>query len=180
MITMAISAITSLLEFLNGIEIKTQVSLDDLPCRVTELNETQDYGVPTFPVESGTYKGDTIYKMPLKLNARLFVKSGDYLDFEKMIDEINFNKEFLTIKSLNGKIYKNLKIVQFARDTNTSMMGAVYYNLALQEMQLFSALATAKPKQASYSGKKSNGSQEPQEKESSSLFKGGQGLGAWK
>lgn len=180
MISLAINALTSIMEFLNAIEIKSQISLDDLPCRVTELNETQDYGVPQFPVESGTYKGDTIYKMPLKLTARLFVKAKDYTDFEAMLDEINFNKEFLTIKAQNGKIYKNLKIVQWARDTNASMMGAVYYNVSLQEMLLVEALASAKPTNAGYGGKKNTGTHEPQEDRSSAFFKGGQGLGAIK
>lgn len=177
MISIAVNALTSIMEYLNAIEIKSQVALEDLPCRVTEINETQDYNVPSFPVESGQYKGDTIYKLPLKLQVRLFVKSKDYTDFEAMLNEINFSQEFITIKSLNGKKYQNLKIVQWARDTNASMMGAVYYNVALQEMILVEALTAAKPKKAGYGKSKSGGNKEPKEQNSSAFFKGGEGLG---
>lgn len=176
MLSLAINSLTSIMEFLNSIEISTQKSLNDLPCRLTEMQETQDFNLPQFPVESGTYKGDTIYKMPLKLQARLFVYEKDYSDFERLIDEINFNNEFLTIKNLNGKEYKNLKILQWGRDTSSLMRGAAYYNVSLQELILVETLAISKVKKGAGANVET-GAKNPQERKSSGLFKGGQGLG---
>ncbi len=177
MVSIAINAATSLLEYFNAIEVKSQTALDKLPCRVTELNETQDYALPQYPVESGEYRGDTIYRLPLKLEARLFVESADFVDFERMLNDINFSDDFVSIKSLNSKTYKNLKITSYARDTSSQMIGAAYYNVSLQEFILVSALASAKVKTASNGGKKQLGNKKAQERKSSTLIKLGQGLG---
>lgn len=177
MISIAINAATSLLEFFNAMEIKSQIALDKLPCRITEINETQDFTLPQYPLEIGEYRGDTIYRMPLKLECRLFVESADFVDFEKMLNEINFSDDFVSIKSLNGKFYNNLKIASWARDTSSAMIGAAYYNVSLQEFILIQALAASKVKTAANSGKKSLGNKNPQERKSSTLFKWGEGLG---
>lgn len=177
MISIAINAATSLLEFFNAIEVKTQTALDKLPCRVTEISETQDYSLPQYPLEIGDYRGDTIYKLPLKLECRLFVESADFVDFENMLNDINFSDDFVSIKSLNDKQYKNLKIISWARETSSAMIGAAYYNVALQEFILISSLATSKVKIAANGGKKSQGNKNPQERKSSTLFKWKQGVG---
>lgn len=131
----------NLLSWFNRIEIKV-TDWGKLPCIVSEISETQDFNAPQYPVESGSYKGDTIYKMPLKVNLRCFVEGGDYVSFEYALNELVNNKNnFVTLSSLGSKTYENLKVVSWARDTNSQMVGATHYNVALQEVILVNSFS---------------------------------------
>lgn len=179
MVTMALNAIGNLLAFLNQIQIKTQNSLESLPCVVCEIGESQDYTLPQFPIENGEYRGDTIYRMPLKVNARLFVEGSDYNKFETMLNDLQFSEDFITIKSLSNKVYKNLKITSWARDTTSQMIGACYYNVAMQEVILIDSLsgAVSNNKKAGYGKNKAQGEKNPQTKKSTALFDIGKKVG---
>lgn len=169
-LTLAINAVGTALTFFNQIEIRTQKALNDLPCRVTEINETQDYNAPQFPIESGEYRGDTIYKLPLKVSARLFVEGYEVEDFENMLNDMQMSADFIEIKSLNGKKYDNLKMLSWARDTTSQMIGAFYYNVSFQKMILVDSLAgLAVVKNGSLSKSKNGGNKQPQEKKKSTL-----------
>lgn len=177
-LTLAINAVGTALTFFNQIEIRTQKALNDLPCRVTEINETQDYGMPQFPIESGEYRGDTIYKLPLKVNARLFVEGYEIEDFENMLNDMQSSEDFIEIKSLNGKKYDNLKMLSWARDTTSQMIGAYYYNVSFQRMILVGALAgLAKVSSGGLAKSKDTGNKQPQEKKATLAFKGGKFTG---
>lgn len=170
MMTLAINAVGTAIAWFNQIEIRTQKSLNDLPCKVTEINETQDYNLPTFALENGEYGSDTIYRMPLKLNARLFVQGYEYTDFENMLNDMQFSEDFIEIKSLNGKKYKNLKIQSWARDTTSQMVGATYYNVSLQEFIIVDSLvATLAKGKGGLGSAEGTGNKAPQEKKISTL-----------
>lgn len=172
MISVAINAASSMHEFFSAMKIRSQVALNDLPCRITAISETQDYNLPQFPIESGEYRGDTIYRMPLKLECRLFVESGDFLEFENMLNDINFSEDFVYIQALNGKIYNNMKILSWSREMNSQMIGAAYYMVSLQEFVIIDSLAFSKNVSAAANGAVADkGTKSVEEKDSSTLFK---------
>ncbi len=179
MISVALNAAASVTEFFSAMKIRSQVALNDLPCRITQIQETQDYNLPQFPIESGEYRGDTIYRMPLKLECRFFVESADFADFETMLNDINFSTDFVYIQSLNGKVYNNLKILSWSRDTSSQMLGAAYYSVSLQEFVIIDGLAFSKAvSKASNGAVSEKGNKSPQEatNKSSSLYKLKEGL----
>lgn len=171
MLNVALNALGSLLSWLNKIEITDAVSMRDLPCVVTEINEMQEFGTPVSPVESNEYRGDTIYRMPKIVQARLFVEGSDYNDFENRLSEIQFDENFVEISSLQGKVYKNLKIKSWAADTNSEMVGARYYNVQFQEFILVSALANLKNMPAGAGSSVKQGDKSPQQRARSVLHK---------
>lgn len=178
MMTLAINAIGTAIAWFNQIEIRAQKSLNDLPCKVTEINETQDYALPTFALENGEYGSDTIYRMPLKVTARLFVQGYEYTDFESMLKDIQFSEDFIEIKAMNGKKYKNLKIQSWARDTTSQMVGATYYNVEMQEFIIVDSLsATLAKAKGGLSSAKDTGNKAPHKTNQSVLFKGGKWTG---
>ena len=177
-LTLAINAVGTALQLSNLIEIKTQTSLDDLPCRVTEIHETQAYGLPQFPKESGEYFGDTIYTMPLQVNARLYVEGYRVEKFESMIESMQKSEDFIEINSLNGKKYDNLKIESWERDTTSQMIGAYYYNVNFKRMVLVQGLSGLATKKGAMAKSESIGNKQPQEDSNASvLFKGGKWSG---
>lgn len=180
MLNVALNALGNLLSWLNKIEITDAVNMKDLPCVVTEINEMQEYGTPVSPVESNEYRGDTIYRMPKIVQARLFVEGSDYIDFESKLEEIQFDENFVEISSLQGKVYKNLKIKSWAADTNSEMVGARYYNVQFQEFILVSALANLKDMPAGAGSSAQQGDKAPQATKKSAALKGAQRFGVFK
>ena len=140
MISMAINAVGIFASWLSQMETKTSDKVN-LPAKISSISERQDFNIPTFAVESQNFKGDTIYKLPLVVEVRYFV-SGSKIDiFEFVLENMQFSENFIEIKGLHGKTYKNLKVVGWARDTTSEMVGAAYYNVSFQEVRLIEALA---------------------------------------
>lgn len=161
-LTLAINAIGTALQLTNRIEIKTQISLNDLPCRVTEIHESQAFGLPQFPKESGEYFGDTIYTMPLQVNARLYVEGYKVEEFENLIADLQKSEDFIEINSLNGKKYDNLKIESWERDTTSQMIGAYYYNVNFKRVILVQGLSGLSVKTGAIAKNENTGNKQPQ------------------
>lgn len=146
------------------IKLQTQKNLADLPCVIAEISESHEYSLPSFPVESLEYRGDTIYRMPMGVSVRAFVEAYNYNTFERVLHKWQYESEdFICLRSLGNKWYKNLKIVSWARDTNSQMVGAAYYTISLQEMILVSSYSTTKVSRGVYSAPKRSGNKVAQE-----------------
>ena len=181
MLELAINALSQFLSNVKPMKISVGQTIESLNCKIVEISEQQNYGLPTSPVDDGSYRGDTIYKMPLMLNLRVYVKAEDIDNFLYGIKLGQFGEEMFEIYSLYDKVYKNMKIVSYARDTNASMLGATHYNIQMQEVILVKALVEnyKNSKKAGYASKKDAGNKNPQEKPKSALFSSGKSLGAF-
>lgn len=173
MISFIINAASKFLLQTNTLKIKTAST--NLPCRVVEINEQQDYNVPGLPIDSGVFISDNIYRQPLKLNVLVYVRSEDLQNFESIINSVQFSQELFTIDSLYNKSYNNLKIVSYQRQLNASMLNAMHFNLTFQEVIIIKALVESykNNKNPSYTSKKNLGNKNPQKVKMQSIaFKG--------
>lgn len=164
----------NLLSYFNSMKFQTQKNLLEFPCVIAEISESQEYAVPTYPVESLNYKGDTIYKMPQKVQVRAFVEASDFVSFEFLLNYYQYESDdFIRIEGLGNKVYKNLKITAWSRETTSQMVGAAYYNISLQEMILVNSYSAENVSNASYSKSKNTGNKAAaeQDRKSSALFK---------
>lgn len=175
MITLALNILSSILYKTKPMMIS--VGGDSLKCRIVEITEQQNYGLPNNPIDSGQFVSDTIYTMPKTLSVRVFVKSEDLDNFISSIENGNLSQDLFEINSMYEVTYKNMKIVSYSRDLNSSMIGAMYFNLQFQEVILVDALAEnfKSSSKAGYSPKKDLGNKVPQEKPKSVLYDVGWG-----
>ena len=181
MLELAINALFRFLDNTKPMKISVGKSIEALNCRIVEIQEQQNFGLPNSPVDDGTYRGDTIYKMPLTLNIRVYVKADDIDGFLAGINAGQFGEEMFSVHSLYNKVYQNMKILSYSRDTNAAMVGAAHYNIQMQELIPVKALVEnyKNAKKAGYSGKKDVGNKAPQEKPKSALFSASKSLGAF-
>lgn len=152
-------AINDFFDFLYPMKLNSKNNLKGLKCNITEINEQQDYGIPSFPLDNMKFGADSIYKMPLKLNVRVFVYATDLTEFESRLEETQLSDDLFNVTSLYDKVYRNLKIVSYARDLNNQILGGAYYNIAMQEVILVQALVSnfAPAKKGGYSSKNNAG-----------------------
>ena len=178
MITLAINALSSILLKTEPMKISSK-SVEELKCRIVEVSETQDYGLPNFPVDDNTYKNDTIYKNPKRLMVRVYVKADDIEGFLANVEKVQFSEELFNIHTLYNITYENFKIVSYSRDLNSTMLQATHYNLAMQEVVMVKALVESykSGKKAGYGSKKEQGNKQAQETKKSTLLEGSNKLG---
>lgn len=181
MLTLALNLASKFLSNTTPLKFVHGKHLEELKCKIVEISEQQNYGLPALPTDDGSYRGDTIYKLPLILNLRVYVKSRDIDSFLHDIKMGQFSSEMFEIYSLYDKVYKNMKIVSYARDTNSSMLGATHYNIQMQEVILVKSLVEnyKNSKKAGYASNKDMGNKNPQEKPKSALFSSLKSLGGF-
>lgn len=172
MLTLALNLASKFLSKTTPLKFVHGKNLEELKCKIVEISEQQNYGLPTSPVDNGSYRGDTIYKMPLILNLRVYVKSEDIDNFIYGIEAGQFSGEMFQIYSLYDKVYKNMKVASYSRDTNSGMLGATHYNIQMQEVILVQSLVEnyKNSKKPGYASKKDMGNKNPLEKPKSALF----------
>lgn len=164
-----------------GTHIALGEEIPSLSCKIVELTEQQNYGIPSLPIDNGTTIGDTIYKMPLTVTARVFVTEANLDTFLYEVEKGQYNQTCFTIYSLYNKVYNNMKIESYSRDTNSSMIGAMHFNIQFKELILVQALVSnyQVAKKAGYGSAKNIGNKNPQETPKSTLFLGGKTFGAF-
>lgn len=167
-------AINDFLDFLYPMKLNSKNNLKGLKCNITEINEQQDYSIPNFPLDNMKFGADSIYKMPLKLNVRVFVYAENITEFESRIEQTQLSDDLFNVTSLYNKVYRNLKIESYARDTNNQVLGGAYYNIAMKEVILVSALVSnfAPTKKGGYSSKNNAGTRNTQKVKRSTLKEG--------
>ena len=178
MITLAINALSNFLLKTEPMKISSR-SVEELKCRIVEVSETQDYGLPNFPVDNNTYKNDTIYKMPKRLMVRVYVKAEDIESFLADIEKVQFSEELFNIYTLYNITYENFKILSYSRDLNSTMLQAAHFNLSMQEVSMVEALVEnyKSSKKASYGSKQEQGNKQAKEVKKSTLLEGSNKLG---
>lgn len=182
MITFGINLAGILLNTIKPMKLTVGSSSNALKCRIVEMTEQQNYDLPSFPIDKGEYRTDTIYKQPLIVTLRVFVESKDIDSFIKAVNQAQFSEKLFTISSLYNQTYKNLKIVSYARDTNATMLNATHYNIQFQEVVMVQALAQSykSQKNAGYAGAKQTGNKAPAVQKKSALLEGSNAIGFFK
>ena len=87
MITFGINLAGVLLNTINPMKLSVGSSSNALKCRIVEMTEQQNYDLPSFPIDKGEYRADTIYKQPLIVTLRVFVDSKDIDSFIKAVNQ---------------------------------------------------------------------------------------------
>ncbi|WP_291952716.1 hypothetical protein [Campylobacter sp.] len=180
MLSLAINTLSFFLLKTSPMKLSFGKSLENLKCRIVEVNEQQDFINPTFPCDDNNYRGDTTYRLPKRLNVRVYVKERDIKLFEINLNRAQLSGDFFTLNSMYNIIYKNLKISSYARDLNSNMIGATHFNITLQEVILVKALVEnyKNASNVGYSKKIESGSKNPQKIEkSSTAYQGLKSLG---
>ena len=178
MISFAINLTSTLLSINKPMKL-TIGNAEALKCRIVELSEQQNFQLPQFPVDRAEYRSDTIYREPLSVTARVYVKANDIEAFLTAIHKAQFRQELFTIFSLYNQQYASLKIVSYARDTNASVLNATHYNIQFQEVIMVQALTQdyKSQKNSGYASQKHNGNQAPEPQKKSALLEGSNALG---
>lgn len=145
--------------------------IEELNCTIYEVTETQDYGLPEFPLDDGTFIGDTIYDIPKKIDVRVLVNESDISTFLASIKETQFSNERFTVTSVAGEVFKNLKIQNYSKTVSSNMIGKTFYLISLKEVPLVKALVETyqTSKKAGYSKNKNQGSKEGKETKKTAL-----------
>ena len=145
--------------------------IEELNCTIYEVTESQDYGLPEFPLDNSTFIGDTIYDMPKKIDVRVLVNESDISTFLASIKETQFSNDRFTVTSVAGEVFKNLKIQNYSKTVSSNMIGKTFYLISLKEVPLVKALVETyqTSKNAGYSNNKNVGSKDGQEKKQTAL-----------
>ena len=145
--------------------------IEELNCTIYEVTENQDYGLPEFPLDNGTFIGDTIYDIPKKVDVRVLVNDNDISTFLASIKETQFSNERFTVTSVAGEVFKNLKIQNYSKTVSSGMVGKTFYLISLKEIPLVQALVETyqTSKNAGYSSNKNVGSKDGQERKQTAL-----------
>lgn len=181
MLELAINAVSRFFSDNSKMKLSIGDNVENLKCRIVEISEQQNYNIPNSPVDDGNFRSDTIYRMPLILNVRVYVKSKDIDNFISNVKIGQFSNQTFNVYSLYDKIYKNMKIISYARETNALVLGATHFNIQMQEIIFVKALVEnyKNSKKAGYASKKELGNKNPQERKKSALFSSGKSLGAF-
>lgn len=179
MILMGINLANIFLNNIRPMQLKVGNSSQGLKCRIVELQEQQNYQLPMYPLDDGTFINDTIYKLPKMLNLRVFVESSNLDSFLKAINQAQFSDKLFTVISLNNEVFKNFKVLSYAKDVNSTMINAYHYNLQLQEVKMVKALAQSYKSSSNvgYSSNKYTGNKSPAPQKKSALLEGSNMLG---
>lgn len=146
-------------------------SVEDLNCTVYEVSESQDFGLPEFPLDNGTFISDTVYKIPKKIDVRVLVNEADISTFISSLEASQFSNDLFSVVSVAGQVYSNLKIQGYSKTINSGMVGKVFYLISLKEIILVKALVEnyQTSKNAGYTGNKNVGTKEGQERKQTAL-----------
>lgn len=117
--------------------------LEDLNCTVYEISESQDFGLPQNPIDKNSFIGDTIYKLPKQLTARVLVADENVSNFIQSINEVQFSSNLFTVVSTANEVFKNMKITNYFKDVTNQVVGKVFYNINLEEVILVKSLTEA-------------------------------------
>ena len=178
MISLAINLATTLLNINKPMKL-TIGNSEALKCRIVEISEQQNFQLPQYPIDKAEYRSDTIYREPLSVTARVYVKANDIEAFLNAIHKAQFGQELFTIFSLYNQQYRSLKIISYARDTNANMLNATHYNIQFQEVIMVQSLTQdyKSQKNSGYASEKHNGNQAPEIQKKSALLEGSNALG---
>lgn len=147
--------------------------IEDLNCVIYEISEQQGYQLPQNPLDNGSFIADTIYKLPKKLSVRVLVKDEDILTFISSIEAVQLSNNLFTVVSVANEVFKNLKILDYAKDVTSSVVGKQFYSIQMEETKLVQALVeTYKSSgRGGYSNNQGTGSKtaEPQKQKKTAL-----------
>ena len=149
--------------FLRGIE--------DLNCSIYELNETQEFGLPEFPLDDGTFIGDTVYNIPKRIDLRVLVKDSEIPIFLASLKEAQFSNQRFTVTSVAGETFINLKIMGYSKSVTSNVVGSTFYLISLREVPLVKALVESyqTSKKAGYTDNKNVGTKDGQQQKQTAL-----------
>lgn len=132
-----------------------------LPCAILEYAENQSWEIPSEPIETSEFIGDTQFRQPKILNLSVFVLDEAVSEFERRIKDIQANKNGFEFVDRNGFKFVNFWITDYNK-TGDANNGYIYA-LSLQEVILVEAFNNAVSYQqtsnSGLSGKTNNGEQ---------------------
>lgn len=140
---------------------------EPLPCDLVELSDTQDFSIPTEPIDKNMYITDTIYKNPRSFTAQVLVSTAVFDEFETKIHELQFSEAGITIKGLDEQVYNNLRLLSIGSAQTTEYQGAYLYELEFIQVTYVTAQTTTITTKAPVGAKpkKSKGNKAPKKEE---------------
>lgn len=143
--------------------------LNPLPCDILSNDENQSWEIPTEPIETSEFIGDTQFRQPKQISLNVFVKTEAVSEFERRIKQIQGNKNGFVFVDRDGFSYSDFWLTTYQK--TGEMNNGYIFALSLQELILIEAFSNAvtyqKTSNAGLSGKTNNGEQ------SSNAKKGG-------
>ena len=137
-------------------------SKEALPCQILSYGENQSWELPTEPIETAEFIGDTQYRQPRSYNLVCFVLDEAVSEFERQIKEIQTNKNGFCFTDRDGVLYSDLWLTDLNKSTDLANNGIIF-NINLQELILIEAfnneISYQKTSNAGLSGKTNNGEQ---------------------
>lgn len=165
--------ISQVLSDLYPMKIYNKEDNKSLPCDIMEIMENQDYGIPSLPIDNGTFIGDNIYTEPLTLSVRVFVRTTKLDLFLKRIKSAQFSNQGFLINGLDGQIYDNMRIESLSTSQTKEVLGGYFYNIQFKEMIIIKGFNNSMPldsvQKASYSSQQDLGESNSNEVQKSTL-----------
>ena len=132
-----------------------------LPCDIMELTESRNFGVAKMPLDNGTFAGDNIYKEPLSVSVRVFIRTPNLEIFINKLESSQVAEEGFVLNGLDGQIYENMRLESYSASQTAEVAGGYFYSLQFTEMLLVQGLNNAIPlskaQQASYASQQDIG-----------------------
>lgn len=135
--------------------------MNPLPCDILANNESQSWDIPTEPIETSEFIGDTQFRQPKQLSLNVFVKNEAVSEFERRIKQIQGNKNGFAFTDRDSFVYNDFWLTNYTKGGEFN--NGYIFSLSLQELILVEAFSNAvtyqKTSNAGLSGKTNNGEQ---------------------
>lgn len=111
-----------------------------IQCSICELHANNDYELPQYPIDNGSFISDTYYVKPQIVSARVFVAGNKIAYLKNQLKLTQESEIFFTIQSTHERIYNNLKILKYTEDTTSQNVSGTFFNLIFQEVITIEAM----------------------------------------
>ena len=142
-----------------------------LKCDIMNFETNQAWDIPTEPIETSEFIGDTQFRQPKQISLNVFVLNENTDEFEREIKRIQGEKNGFIFVDRDSHAHGDFWLTNYTKGGEAN--NGYFYNLSLQELILIEAFSNAVSYQqtsnAGLSGKTNNGEQ------SNNAKKGGAG-----
>lgn len=136
-------------------------SSEALPCDIMNYALNQGWDIPTEPIETSEFIGDTQFRQPKNLSLVVFVLNEKVDEFERRIKEIQGQKNGFEFIDRDSNLYTDFWLTDYQKQSEVN--NGYLFNLSLQELILVEAFSSAVSYQQTnnpgLSGKTNNGEQ---------------------
>lgn len=127
-----VGSITDLFSDLFIMSLQNGDDQQKLPCKIIELMQIENYGIPTMPLDNNSFINDTIYKNPIQLQLQVFVSENDFDTFSSLIEKTQNSKKGFIVNGINDS-YINMRLEEKSYSESGGVVGGVMMSLSLKE-----------------------------------------------